>query len=84
MYCCVGFINLRKNWPMYYSCFLVAINEITATYVWCNHMTCLKYRVSWQGVSSMSRRTLLAALFVSNMEWPVTCEITVPVLMCVM
>jgi hypothetical protein len=30
------------------------------------------------------KRTLLAVLYVSNTEWPMTCEITVPVLMCVM
>jgi hypothetical protein len=69
---------------MQFSRFLVAINEITTTHVWCNHMTCLKYGVLWRSLNSTSRRTLLAALFVSNMEWPVTCEITVPVLMCVM
>jgi len=65
-------------------CFLVAINEITAKHVWCNRMTCSKYGALWRGLNSTLRRTLLAVLFVSNMEWPVTCEITVPVLMFVM
>ena len=52
--------------------FYVAINEITAPHVWWNHVTLLKYGLSWQGLNCTSRRPLLAVLFVSNMEWPVT------------